>query len=152
MQKSKFHWGHGILVALGLFMIFILSLIYIFTKHQNNSELVAENYYEEELRYQDVIDAKKNSAQLSNPPTLIQNQTALGVQFPAEYSNENTKFKYHLFRTDDQLLDLKDAFQLNAAHNFQIPATLLKTGSYTLKIQWESQSKKYQIDYNILWK
>ena len=151
MNKSKFHWGHGILVALGIFMVFILSLIYYFSNRFTNSELVADNYYEEELRYQDVIDAKKNSAALIHQPTLIQNKACLGVQFPAEYNNQNSQFNYHLFRTDDAVLDLKDKFELNAANNFQIPASFLKPGSYTLKIQWAQGSKKYQIDYNIIW-
>jgi hypothetical protein len=55
----KFTWGHGIVVALGLFISFILYLIFIFPIGKQNSELVTENYYEDELSYQKVIDAKK---------------------------------------------------------------------------------------------
>ena len=61
----KFTWGHGIVVALGLFISFILYLIFVFPIGKQNSELVTENYYEDELSYQKVIDAKNNAETLA---------------------------------------------------------------------------------------
>ena len=62
----KFTWGHGIVVALGLFISFILYLIFVFPIGKQNSELVTENYYEDELSYQKVIDAKNNAETLAS--------------------------------------------------------------------------------------
>ncbi len=56
---KKLNWGHGLAIALGCFIIFILSLIFIFPMGKQNAEMISNNYYEEELQYQDVIDAKK---------------------------------------------------------------------------------------------
>ena len=56
---KKFTWGHGVALALGLFIIFILSMIFYFTSTWKNSELITDDYYEAELAYQDVIDAKE---------------------------------------------------------------------------------------------
>ena len=52
-------WGHGVIIALFTFIVFILSMLFLFPNGQKNSEMVTENYYEEELQYQDVIDSKK---------------------------------------------------------------------------------------------
>ena len=73
----KFTWGHGIVVALGLFISFILYLIFVFPIGKQNSELVTENYYEDELSYQKVIDAKNNAATLTAKPQYAQLHTEL---------------------------------------------------------------------------
>ena len=40
---------------------FILFLIFVFSHGMKNSELISDNYYQDELTYQDVIDAKTNA-------------------------------------------------------------------------------------------
>ena len=56
---KKFTWGHGIALALACFIGFILYLIFIFPIGKQTSDLVSDNYYQDELEYQKVIDAKK---------------------------------------------------------------------------------------------
>ena len=65
---KKFTWGHGVVIALLVFMAFILSMLFLFPNGQKNSEMVTDNYYEEELKYQDVIDAKKRADNLEEKP------------------------------------------------------------------------------------
>ena len=66
----KFNWGHGILVALVSFIIFIVGLVVYFTQTMQNSELITDNYYQEELMYQQVIDAKNRAAALEEFPSV----------------------------------------------------------------------------------
>jgi hypothetical protein len=56
---KKFTWGHGIALALGCFIGFIFYISFFIFPNGNNSELVSDNYYQDELEYQKVIDAKK---------------------------------------------------------------------------------------------
>ena len=90
----KFTWGHGIVVALGLFISFILYLIFIFPIGKQNSELVTENYYEDELSYQKVIDAKNNAATLTAKPQYAQLPYGIRIAFPKDINNENAKIEY----------------------------------------------------------
>jgi hypothetical protein len=46
---KNFSWGHGVVIALAAFIIFILSMMFLFPNGQKNSEMVTDNYYEEEL-------------------------------------------------------------------------------------------------------
>ena len=54
---KNFNWGHGIILGLGSFIAFILFMIFIFPDGQQNAEMVSDDYYAEELNYQEVIDA-----------------------------------------------------------------------------------------------
>lgn len=67
-EKSKFTWGHGIIVAIISFMAFIVGLVVYFTSTMKNSELITDNYYQEELMFQSVIDAKNRAEKLTQNP------------------------------------------------------------------------------------
>lgn len=148
---KKLHWGHGLAIALGCFILFILFLILVFPMGKQNAELISNNYYEEELRYQDIIDAKKNAAKLEEQPVYKATSEGMMISFPASIKVDEDKANFVLFRTDDSNLDVKKEVALQ--HNlFLIPKKVLSPGSYTLKLKWTENKKPYQIDYDILWK
>lgn len=149
---KNFTWGHGVIVALGGFMIFILSMLFLFPNGQKNSEMVTDNYYEEELKYQDVIDAKGKADALAEKPTYSQNAEGIKIVFPKDYNNTNTKINFVLNRTDDQNLDIKRAEVLHANQSFVIPANVLKFGNYTLRLMWKKDNVDYRMDYDVIWK
>ncbi|SHE86735.1 FixH family protein [Chryseobacterium takakiae] len=149
---KKFTWGHGVVIALLAFMAFILSMLFLFTNGQKNSEMVTDNYYEEELKYQDVIDAKKRADDLEEKPVYSQDKSGIKITFPNDYDNSNTTVKFVLNRTDDQNLDIKKSVQLDANKSFLIPAQVLKMGNYTLRLNWTKDKIDYRMDYDVIWK
>ncbi|MBP7172566.1 MAG: FixH family protein [Cloacibacterium sp.] len=151
MMIRKFTWGHGIAVALALFMGFILYLIFIFPIGKQNSELVSQSYYDDELAYQQVIDAKNNVHQLSLKPQYNQTSEGIRVSFPQELKDAE-KIAFHLYRTNDATLDIEKEITLDTNHSFFIPSKVLSKGAYTLKLSWKKNQKNYQIDYDVEWK
>lgn len=149
---KKFHWGHGIMIALASFIIFILAMIFFFPNGQQNSEMVSENYYEDELAFQQIIDAKNNADHLAEKPKYIQNNDGIVIEFPQGISPDGGFVNFNLFRTDDANLDVKKELQLDQNKKIEIPAKILSKGSYTLKISWQENKKPFQIDYNLDWK
>lgn len=149
---KNFSWGHGVVIALFAFIVFILSMLFLFPNGQKNSEMVTDNYYEEELKYQDVIDAKKRADDLQEKPTYSQDTNGIKVIFPKEYNNSNTTVKFVLNRTDDQNLDIKKSEQLDANQSILIPASVLKVGGYTLRLMWTKDKTDYRLDYDVIWK
>lgn len=149
---KNFSWGHGVVIALFAFIVFILSMLFLFPNGQKNSEMVTDNYYEEELKYQDVIDAKQNADNLKEKPVYSQEKDGIKIVFPKEYNNTNTTVKFVLNRTDDQNLDIKKPVQLDAAQSFIIPAQVLKVGNYTLRLMWTKDKTDYRMDYDVIWK
>ncbi|MBO4233734.1 nitrogen fixation protein FixH [Riemerella anatipestifer] len=152
MKNFKFTWAHGVVAALGSFILFILYLIFVFSHGQQNSELVSDNYYEDELAYQSVIDAKKNASTIENAPKYQQTPHGISIVFPSENNNQNTKIKFVLYRIDDQKLDVKKDMTLDANNSFLIPKKVLVPGGYILKLMWKKDNKDYQIDYDLVWK
>lgn len=148
----KISWGHGVVIALASFIIFILGMIFLFPNGQKNSDLITDNYYEEELQYQDVIDAKNRADKLAAKPELKIKQSGIYILFPEDFNNTNTKFDFYLYRSDDQNLDVKKEFTLSAKNDFEIPAKVLSKGNYILKLKWTTNKLKYQRDYDIVWK
>lgn len=148
---KKFTWGHGVAVALGSFIAFILFLIFIFPNGQQNSDLVSENYYEDELHYQNIIDAKNNADLLQEKPQYSQSAAGIKIDFPETNLPDNKRANFELFRTDDSNLDVKKEIYLDKS-SFTIPPQVISKGSYTLKIKWLKNKKPYQLDYDVLWK
>ncbi len=149
---KNFSWGHGVIVALGAFIVFILSMMFLFPNGQKNSEMVTENYYEEELQYQDVIDAKNRADKLAEKPTYKQDSKGITITFPKGYDNVNTKVKFVLNRTDDQNLDVKKEIVLDQNNSFTIPPQVIKMGNYTLMLMWTKDKTDYRMDYDVIWK
>lgn len=149
---KKFSWGHGVVVALLSFIAFILYMIFAFTRGYQTSELISENYYEDELAYQHVIDAKKNAESKQEQPVYRQLDDKIEIVFPESYQIDNGKVKMELFRTDDANLDVKKELELSSGNSINIPGNVLVPGSYTLKVKWTEHKKPFQIDYNLVWK
>ncbi|GAA5099286.1 hypothetical protein GCM10023210_36510 [Chryseobacterium ginsengisoli] len=149
---KNFSWGHGVVIALVAFIVFILSMMFLFPNGQKNSEMVTDNYYEEELKYQDVIDAKKRADDLQEKPVYSQDKNGIKITFPKDYNNSNTTVKFVLNRTDDQNLDVHKSVQLDANQSFLIPGQVLKMGNYTLRLTFTKDKTDYRMDYDVIWK
>lgn len=148
---KNFTWGHGIVIALGSFIAFILFLIFVFSNGMQTSELVSDNYYQDELLYQETIDAKNNADMENEKPSYTQSPAGITIKFPSAIAPESKSVKFELFRTDDSNLDVTNEVQLNGQNQFTIPAKVIMKGSYTLKLKWNKDSKSYQVDYDVLW-
>lgn len=148
---KKFNWGHGIVLAMACFIGFILFMIFIFPNGQQNSELITDNYYEEELAYQDIIDAKNRADKLPEKPKYDQIPSGIKITFPQDINSTNAKVRFDLFRTDDKRLDVKKDVELSADNSFTIPEKILVPGNYTLKVHWKKDNLEYQTDYDVVW-
>ncbi|QOW11287.1 nitrogen fixation protein FixH [Kaistella flava (ex Peng et al. 2021)] len=149
---KKLTWAHGVVIALGSFIAFILFMVFGFTYGQQTSELVSNDYYGDELVYQQVIDAKRNAEQLTEIPKYQELAEGMKITFPAAIAPENKNVKFELFRTDDANLDVKKEINLDANNEILVPKQVISKGPYTLKIKWSHDKKPYQVDYDVLWK
>lgn len=126
-------------------------MIFTFPTGSENSDLVSDNYYEEELEYQKIIDAKENAAALRQVPMYKATPNGIEITFPEDVNPKENKVNFVLFRTEDSNLDVKKEITLSN-HQFIIPKQVIYKGSYTLKLKWTENKKPYQVDYDIVWK
>ncbi len=148
-MATKFHWGHGIVVVLGIFIIFILSFVYkTIAKPEYDHKLVSEEYYKEEMYYQEEAERLNNAKQLANPVKVGVYDKGVMIMFPEAFKPGKIKGTYQLQRTNDASLDIKGNLNLNNS-TLLIPDKFLKHGRYNVKILWTYDDIPYQINDKI---
>jgi len=151
-KKFKFTWGHGVIVALACFIIFISSMVLSVEFSQNSFDVVTDDYYEQGLDFQQEIDATKNAAALSEKPVIsLEKGAGIKIAFPKEFTSANTQGKYVLYRADKKELDVKNKLAFSPENEILIPEKALVKGHYTLKLYWEKDKKHYQMEEPLVW-
>ena len=138
---KKLNWGVGIVITIACFIGFIMFfVIKMSTDKKYDHDLVTEEYYKQELAYQDQIDAQQNSARLAK--NIQVEVTAEGIQilFPSE--KKDIKGEVSLYRPSNKKLDLEIPISLEN-QQMLIPAEKLVEGKYKLSINWKSNKTTY---------
>ena len=137
------NWGYRIVLAFVLFMTFIVSMVvYISSK---GADLVAEDYYTQEVNYQDIIDAKSNSLVIKDQLKIIQDGEKIVLLFPEEV-NQNVEGTVHFYHPQKQDKDVVQALQLNEQKNQSISKSILTKGNYTIKLFWSDGIQNYYVE------
>lgn len=136
----RMSWGYKIFLAYTAFAAGILFLAY--KASQQSFDLVTENYYEAELKYQDVIDQKGNVSQLSEPPRITHTINTVNVQLPKEFSNQSVKGEIYLYRPSDATKDIRRQFSTGQGF-YSLDLGKELSGSYDLKLSWETGGKRF---------
>ena len=145
MAKFKFHWGHGIMIALASFMIFIVTLIVL---AGNMGEMVEDNYYEKTLHYQDDIDAQKRANSLTQKPEIIEQANGFLIRFYESPQEGKVLF----LRPNNSENDIREPLKLDANNQQLIHAVNLKNGNYEVSIRWKQNGQDYLLKKSINWK
>jgi hemin uptake protein HemP len=144
MSKFKFTWGHGIIVALACFMIFITSLVFF---AGNMGEMVEDNYYEKTVVYQNDIDAAKRANEMSNQPEIVQQANGFLIRFKENPETGNIRF----LRSNNSEFDVKAPLKLNNRMEQLIHSEDLEEGQYEVDIRWIQNGQDYLIKKTVNW-
>lgn len=137
-----------------LLIIYILFIIYIaFIKFNIYSDLISDHYYEEEIKYQKIIDDKINVKKLSNNIIVKLNICGIILRFPKTFNYINTIGELSLIRFSDKKKDIYQKIKLNSKNEHIIPSKKLINGLYKLKLKWiYNNYKSFFIEKTIIWK
>lgn len=143
----KFSWGTGIAIFYIAFVIVMVGMV-VYSKSVDNS-LVVENYYDEDIRYQQQIDKLENSAHLEkNVEITTADNFDLLIKFPEDIASiEGTVL---LYKADDKSKDKKFDIKLDASNQMLIPAGEYRGTKLTLKIDWQGNGVPYYKEKDIL--
>ncbi|MCH7400672.1 FixH family protein [Belliella kenyensis] len=131
-------WGKGIVIVIAVFVMFMAGLVTICVK-QDDIHLVTQNYYEEEIKYQDQIDKIVNANSLDYE-VLTYNTQVKKVIMNLPLGSKGT---LHLFRPSDARLDKKIDFQMLNKDENTIDVSSLKSGYWKVKLTWEENGVAY---------
>lgn len=142
-MKFRLNWGTGIVIAMLAFMIFILSFVYkSVAMDEYQHELVSEDYYKDELHYQEEIDKLNNSNLLSKDIVLTNSKDGILVSFPKDIEQESITGSIYFQRLSNEKLDFTEEIKLTD-HQQMISVDKLVSGKWIVKIDWETEQDKY---------
>ena len=132
------NWGYKIMIVYGLFMAFILSMV--FRSCDYNVELVTEDYYAEELAYEKKMDKIRRTKKLERDITWSLKPGGLALQcpHPTVLSGE-----IKLVRPSRKDWDVVLPLDPNASGVQMIPSQDLHPGWYHLQIDWSKNDEEY---------
>jgi hypothetical protein len=102
-------------------------------------ELVTENYYEQEIKYQDQID-KENLTLGLGEAVMRYDYTIQSVVLNLP---EGSKGQLQLFRPSDSSLDQVYKFEAKTDQATVIPVQNLKSGYWKFQLYWTLGGKEY---------
>lgn len=131
-------WGKGIILTLVAFGVLMISMVTICIK-QDDIHLVTQNYYEEEIKYQDQIEKMINANQLDHEVLVYDNQLKIvDLHLPV-----GSKGVIHLFRPSDARLDQKITFDITDPSVNSVDVKSLKPGYWKVKLTWTENGVDY---------
>jgi len=141
----KFTWGHGLMVALGCFMVFILSLIFF---AGDMGEMVTEDYYEKTISYQQDIDAAKRANALPNRPEIIEQANGFMIRFHEPVEKGSVQF----LRSNNSDKDIDHPLKLNSRNEMLISSVDLINGEYEVTLRWKENNEDFLVKERVVWK
>ena len=139
----KINWGTGIVIAIVLFMGFILFFVMsVQANHKYDNELVVEEYYKQERVLQKKIDKEENSVALTHNVAVANTAQGLIITFPQGFNIHGIKGKVSLYRPSSRGLDFEIPISLSAPYML-IPKSALAGGRWDITIDWSYQGKGY---------
>lgn len=136
------NWGRWIIVSFLAFATFIGVLVVIAMRQDVN--LVAKDYYQQELQYQNQINRLNNTKRLQVKPSIhILEGDYLTIYFPDMMVEEGS---VQLFRPSDSALDQLFTLRSAADSVQQFKVRTLDKGMYKVKLEWKMNGEEYYLE------
>jgi len=139
-------WPHGIFATL---LVFACGLAgFAVTAVRQNMDLVRDDYYEADLRYQNQIDRLNRTALLADE-TAIEFHTAdrtIELRLPSGHGARQPSGSIQIYRPSDAALDRQIKLATDPTGAQRIDAREMVSGLWKLKITWQVGGEEYFVD------
>jgi len=150
-MKFKISWPIGIIIAIIAFVIFILSFVYKATFiPAYDHHLVSDDYYKDELNYQQEIDKLNNAAELKQNLILKKVDLGLLIRFPSEFEASKIKGTIAFQRLSNDKIDFLLPIELKT-NDLLISDDKLVDGRWNVKIEWTVNNIAYLFKDKIMY-
>jgi len=134
------NWGYRIVFSFVVFIGIIITMVVISMNQDIN--LVAEDYYKQEIAYQDQIDRMKRTSSLEKQPEVHYDREASLITIDV-FSNDVEEGDILFFRPSDANQDKKVAFPGGGQGKVVIPVKGWSDGLWKIKMQWSVSGQQY---------
>ena len=134
-------WGTKIAILYIGFVALIATMV-VFAMHEN-VDLVAPDYYAQELDHQSKIDKIERTQMLQESVTWKVLNEAIQFSYPEEFRTKQLMGSIHFFRPSDASLDSIVKINSDSSGIQTISTQQFKKGVYIVQINWESDKFQY---------
>lgn len=135
-------WGWRIAIFYGTFVVFMIGMVVM--AFREDFDLVADDYYEQEIAYQGRIDQLTNASEDRQRVKVLLADGMVQLNFPSAASD----VKVHFFRPSDENMDLK-VEEAAVDSELSVPIDKFSKGKYVIKVEWKSSGKTYFQEDNL---
>ncbi len=121
-----------------LFAAFILFMVV--RAFQEDFDLVAEDYYAQEINYQNKLRQKANLYKLNDKVSIFRENGHLILSFP---KNTTCSGEIHFYHISRKIFDKKFTIDLDVGNRQIIKLSELAAGQYSANITWGDGNKEY---------
>lgn len=116
----------------------------------SNVELVTDDYYAKELKYQDHIEAVKNSHNLAKQVTVTWHERTAIVEFPRITSAKNYSGEIFFYRPSNKSADFQLPIRIDSSYIQEISLNQNQRGMWKVKIFWQGGNEKFYHEQSLL--
>lgn len=139
-------WPWSILAFFAVAVVAAVVWVTFCIRHGN--DLVAADYYEQEVEYQSQLDRMERARELAGRASVTY-QVADGfirIQLPREHAILHPDGVIHLYRPSEAGLDQTVPLQLTDVGEQRLDARSLAPGLWDVRVQWVAQGKEFFLD------
>ena len=137
------NWGTKLVVAMALFMAFIITLS-IKMVFSNDDSLIENDYYEQGLKYNERYDAKRSAMADSVVPLINVNDQGLSISFA-----DSAKCRLSFKRLSDAKMDTALERLTDEDYSVKVLEGDLKSGPWMLSMNYIVKGKTYLLEQEI---
>ncbi len=135
------NWGNRLILVFVFFGGMISYMVYRCMNTPVN--LVSDQYYKDELAYQQVIDGAKQANALAGTVQLALVPAGIRVDIPREMRGKTVKGTIFFYCPSDAASDRRFSLSTDSAGEQEIGKGTVPSGHYTVKVSWETGGVNY---------
>jgi hypothetical protein len=140
-------WGKKIAI---LYIGFVVMILFLVIKTLNEkTDLVTEDYYKDELNYQEKINREQAAVTASFQPEINSSPGNVEIVLPDSLIIKKATGSITFYRPSDSSGDFTVALQPDANGRQQIKSDKLQKGIYTIEINMSCEGKNYYFENSI---
>jgi hypothetical protein len=147
MKTTRNLWPLGLVVTFVLFFCGMATVVFIAATHRE--DLVSDNYYEQELKYQNQIDASARAQKSGAAIACDSAETAVVIRLPAAQMAQNLSGTIEFYRPSAPGLDRELPLTPRADGTQTLDVSKFAAGLWRVRVKWVAAGENYFLERKI---
>jgi hypothetical protein len=150
LPRSFNPWPAGIVAAFVLFAVGLAVVIVL--AFSRRTELVATDYYDQEIRYQTQIDKLQRTRGLVTPARIVAEpeRRRIVIRLPPEHGRLEIAGRIHLYRPSAAGLDRHLELAPDSDGVQELGMESLQAGLWNVRVEWTAAGQAYAANQNVI--